>query len=242
MGHKQEMLINPRSINADLLSYRLDYFTCKRVLDLAVALMGLLFLAPILIVIALLIMLDSRGPALFIQKRVGAKRRLIGAKEYWEVTPFYVYKFRTMKHKCDQTVHKQFIEAFAKGDIPTGSEKKAQIKLTDDPRVTRIGKILRQTSLDELPQLINVIKGEMSLVGPRPVPDYEVEQYRPDQRVRLHALPGITGLWHVKGRSQVSFDEMIRMDIEYIQNRSLWLDIKILLLTIPAALSGRGAY
>lgn len=242
MGQRQETLTNSRGIHAGLLTYRLDYFAFKRVLDLTIALMGLLFLAPALIIISLLIMLDSRGPVLFIQKRVGAKRWRVGSKEHWEVTPFHVYKFRTMKHNCDQTVHKEFIEAFAKGDIPADSEMKAQVKLTDDPRITRLGKILRRTSLDELPQLINVIKGEMSLVGPRPVPEYEAAQYRPDQRARLHALPGITGLWQVKGRSQVSFDEMVRMDIEYIQNQSLWLDIKLLLLTIPVALSGRGAH
>jgi lipopolysaccharide/colanic/teichoic acid biosynthesis glycosyltransferase len=114
-------------------------------------------------------------------------------------------------------------------------------KLTDDPRLTRVGKVLRRTSLDELPQFFNVLKGEMSLVGPRPVPLYEVAEYKEWQRERLAAMPGMTGLWQVKGRSRVSFDEMVRMDIEYTRNRSLCFDLKILLLTIPAVLSGEGA-
>ena len=114
-------------------------------------------------------------------------------------------------------------------------------RLIDDPRVTRIGRILRRTSLDELPQLFNVIRGEMSLVGPRPVPLYEVAAYQPWQRERLAALPGITGLWQVRGRCELSFEDMVRLDVEYIRNQSIWLDFKILSLTIPAVLSGRGA-
>ena len=127
------------------------------------------------------------------------------------------------------------------GRARPSEESGGKFKLINDPRVTRVGRLLRRTSLDELPQLFNVLKGQMSLVGPRPVPPYEVACYRNGDRKRLAALPGITGLWQVRGRCQVSFDEMIRMDVEYIAKASLCFDLRILLLTIPAVLNGRGA-
>jgi lipopolysaccharide/colanic/teichoic acid biosynthesis glycosyltransferase len=146
-----------------------------------------------------------------------------------------------MVQDADPTAHQAFIKAFAEDRVESSGTNGAKFKMTEDPRVTRVGRMLRRTSVDELPQLMNVLRGDMSLVGPRPVPTYEVAEYRAWHRERLAALPGITGLWQVNGRSQVSFDDMIRMDIDYVRSRSLWLDVRILLLTLPAVLAGRGA-
>jgi lipopolysaccharide/colanic/teichoic acid biosynthesis glycosyltransferase len=217
------------------------YFACKRALDLVLAAALLLLLSPLLLLIAVLVKLDSSGPALFVQQRVGARRRVSEGRTIWEIQSFPCYKFRSMVRDADQSLHQDFIKAFAAGRIETSPEVGSKFKLTDDPRVTRVGRILRKTSLDELPQLVNVLRGEMSLVGPRPVPTYEVTEYQGHHYERLAALPGITGLWQVKGRSQVSFDNMIDLDIEYVRNKSLWLDMKILVSTIPAVLSARGA-
>ena len=146
-----------------------------------------------------------------------------------------------MVRDADPSPHHAYIKAFIEGRIEASDEAGAKFKLTGDPRVTQVGRLLRRTSLDELPQLLNVLKGEMSLVGPRPVPIYEAADYQAWHYERLMALPGITGLWQVQGRCQVSFEEMIRMDIEYARHQSLWLDLKILFLTLPAVISGRGA-
>ena len=191
-----------------------------------------------MLVVALLIRLDSRGPAIFVQKRVGARPRLENGRVRWETCTFKFYKFRSMTHRADDALHRNHIKAFIDGTLDTSS---GTFKLNNDPRITRIGAFLRRTSLDELPQLWNVIKGDMSLVGPRPVPTYEVEGYQPRHFERLHVMPGITGLWQVKGRSQVTFEDMINLDIEYVRTRSLWVDMKLLFLTVPAALWGRGA-
>jgi lipopolysaccharide/colanic/teichoic acid biosynthesis glycosyltransferase len=221
------------------------YHHSKRLLDLALAVCLLMLLFPVMLVIAILIKLDTRGPALFIQERVGAKRQSQDGRTYWKVENFQIFKFRTMAVNADESVHQAFIKAFVEGDqqkLSTDFNMDSnRFKLKGDPRVTRVGRVLRKTSLDELPQLFNIIKGEMSLVGPRPVPTYEVAEYQPDHHERLAALPGVTGLWQVKGRSRVSFEEAISMDIEYVRTQSLWLDLKILFLTIPAVLLGRGA-
>ena len=217
------------------------HFLCKRLLDLAIAVPALLFLAPVLVFIGLLIMIDSKGSPIFAQTRAGSKRRRAGAGDLWEITPFTIYKFRTMYQNCDQSLHQAFIKSFAAGDVDAGSDQGAEFKLNDDPRITRAGHFLRRASLDELPQLLNVVKGDMSLVGPRPVPEYEAEYYTGEQIERLYAVPGITGLWQVQGRSQVTFAEMARMDIAYARNQSLWLDLKILMLTIPSVFTGSGA-
>ena len=217
------------------------YSAVKRCLDVTLTAALLLLLLPLMLVIAVLIKLDTPGPALFAQERVGARRRWKDGRPVWEVRTFAVCKFRSMVHNADQSVHQAYAKAFVEGCVETVDGRGAKFKLTHDPRVTRVGRILRKTSLDELPQLLNVLKGEMSLVGPRPVPTYEVAAYQAWHFERLAALPGITGLWQVNGRGQVSFEEMIRMDIEYVRHRSLWLDLRILLLTVPAVLSGRGA-
>lgn len=217
------------------------YLFLKRCMDFVVALIALLFLWPFMLVISAMIMVDSPGSPIFTQKRVGARWRSSGLIGYWETTHFKCHKFRTMTHKCDQSMHEAFIKAFVSAEIEGSQETGLPYKLNNDPRVTRVGRWLRKTSLDELPQLVNILKGEMSLVGPRPVPLYEVAAYKEWHRERLNALPGLTGLWQVKGRSQVTFDEMARLDIEYVHNQSILLDLKLLLSTIPAVMSGNGA-
>ncbi len=218
-----------------------SYYMGKRILDFVIALIACILLAPAMLLIAIAIKLDSPGPALFKQARVGARRAASEGTTQWETRTFTIYKFRTMFQNADPTLHKQHVQAFVSGELKPTKDKGAAFKLTNDPRVTRLGRILRKTSLDELPQLFNVLKGDISIVGPRPVPVYEVASYQPWHRERLAALPGITGLWQVNGRCALSFDEMIRLDIEYVRRQSLWLDLKIMLMTIPAVLSGRGA-
>src|SRR5207248_4538722 len=160
-----------------------------------------------------------------------------GGRAFWLVQNFTMYKFRSMVENADSSVHEAYIRDFVEGRAHPSLENGGTFKLTNDPRVTRLGRFLRKFSLDELPQLLNVLRGEMSLVGPRPVPPYEVACYGNGHHRRLAALPGITGLWQVKGRCCVSFEEMVRLDVEYIRNASLLFDLKLLLLTIPAVLS-----
>ena len=204
----------------------------KRCLDVAGSLALLLMVSPVLFLIAALMKLTSPGPILFRQARVGQMAK-----------PFTMLKFRTMRVNADPRLHHEFVTTFIKSSAqlhPAGS--KALFKLTNDPRVTPLGRILRKSSLDELPQLWNVLRGDMSLVGPRPPLAYEVEQYQPWHRRRvMDAKPGITGLWQVGGRSQTTFDEMVRLDLRYARTRSLWTDIRILLATPRAVISGKGA-
>jgi len=217
------------------------YYLSKRWLDVVLAGFLLILLLPLLLLIAVLVTLDSPGPVVFTQKRVGAQRRRLGRQAIWVVQDFTMYKFRSMIQNADSSVHEAYIREFVEGRARATAESGGKFKLTNDPRVTRIGTLLRKYSLDELPQLFNVLKGDMSLVGPRPVPPYEVACYGNGHHKRLAALPGITGYWQVKGRCRVSFEEMIRMDLEYIRNASFGYDLKILFLTIPAVLSRRGA-
>jgi len=209
----------------------------KRAMDLVLTTLILLFLLPLLGGIAVLIKLDSPGPIIFVQERVGTRRRFYKGQAVWEQRNFRFYKFRSMAQNADESLHQAYIQEFVEERLDTTRV----VKLTDDPRVTRVGSILRRTSLDELPQLFNVLRGQMSLVGPRPVPLYEAAAWEDWHRERLAALPGITGLWQVQGRGRVTFTEMVRMDIEYVRNQSLSMDIRLLLSTIPAVLSGRGA-
>lgn len=207
----------------------------KRCMDVVASALGLLLSSPLLLLIALAIKLSSKGPVLFRQVRVGQ----YGA-------PFLFFKFRSMCAGNDPAIHREYVQALISGQAGHKSITDAggkAYKLTKDPRVTRIGALLRKTSLDELPQLYNVLKGEMSLVGPRPAIPYEVQAYDVWHRRRvLEAKPGITGLWQVKGRSRVTFDEMVRLDVRYAMTRSLWLDLKILLQTPSAVILGEGAW
>jgi lipopolysaccharide/colanic/teichoic acid biosynthesis glycosyltransferase len=228
-----------RETNVVRLSDELYHFY-KRSIDVTIASVMLILLAPLLVLIAVLIRIDSPGPVLFVQERVGAKRRRHGGRMVWTRQNFAVYKFRSMTHAADEAPHIAHIKAFVEGTVE-GAANGAAFKLANDRRVTRVGNVLRRTSLDELPQLLNVLLGEMSLVGPRPSPTYEFSEYEEWHRERLAAVPGLTGLWQVSGRCDVSFEEMIRMDLEYVRNRSVWLDVKILAQTIPAVISGRGA-
>jgi lipopolysaccharide/colanic/teichoic acid biosynthesis glycosyltransferase len=206
--------------------------TMKRGLDIIGAFALLLMLAPLFLLIAALMKLTSRGPVFFRQQRIGR-----GAK------PFEILKFRTMYTGADHALHQEFVTRLIKknGEVHEPG-KNAPFKIANDPRITPIGRILRKTSFDELPQLWNVLRGDMSLVGPRPPIQYEVEQYEPWHCRRvLEAKPGITGLWQVSGRSRTTFDEMVRLDLRYARTCSLWTDIKILLATPAAVISGKGA-
>jgi lipopolysaccharide/colanic/teichoic acid biosynthesis glycosyltransferase len=217
------------------------YLLAKRAVDLVVGLALLVVLSPLMVAIALGIALTSRGPVFFVQQRAGARRRRGrgGDEIVWEARSFACFKFRTMTQGADESVHISHIEAFVQGALES---QDGDFKLRDDARVTRFGAFLRRTSLDELPQLINVVKGDMSLVGPRPVPLYEVNAYpRSAHLERLMARPGITGLWQVKGRSRVEFEGMVGMDIQYIRRQSILLDLALIVMTVPSVLLRRGA-
>lgn len=243
-----EQLVETTTVPVSKAHYRKErsgdgavYTFLKRSTDIVVTSAALLLLLPLMLFIAVLVKLDSPGSAFFIQKRVGSKRKVENGEIKWEVTTFPMFKFRSMKQNADQSLHQAHIKAYAEGQLKGDKADSAQFKLKEDPRITRLGKFLRKTSLDELPQLLNILRGEMSLVGPRPVPEYEVAYYEPAHFERLEALPGMTGLWQVYGRGRVTFDEMMEMDIEYVRTRNLWLDIKLLLATVPAAVRGEGA-
>jgi lipopolysaccharide/colanic/teichoic acid biosynthesis glycosyltransferase len=203
----------------------------KRTFDilftLGVAVLGL----PFYLLIAILIKLTSEGPVLFVQDRVGQDGR-----------SFQFFKFRTMLVDNSDHQHRSFAEDYIKGSLMNGSEEGRVFKLQNDPRVTSIGRFLRKTSLDELPQFINVLRGEMTLVGPRPPLSYELAHYKEWHRGRLAVKAGLTGLWQVSGRSTVPFDEMVMLDLYYIENWSLALDMKIILRTVPVMLFGLGGY
>lgn len=194
----------------------------KRAMDLCLSAFALALMSPVWLLFALAIKVDSPGPVLFKQERLGRGGR-----------PFLMYKFRSMKEEAEKEVSKLVDLNEAVGPL---------FKIRDDPRLTRVGRWLRRISLDELPQLVNVLKGEMALVGPRPPLAAEVELYQDWHKKRLEVAPGVTGLWQVSGRSEIPFDEMVMLDIYYIENWSPGLDVKILLRTMPAVFSGRGAY
>jgi len=206
----------------------------KRMIDMAGSMAVLILCLPLLALIALVVKLTSRGPVLFRQPRLGQYGR-----------KFTFLKFRSMYVNSESKIHEEYVKQFITGAAGTeqsnGTEQKLY-KLTADPRITPVGRILRSTSLDELPQLFNVLAGEMSLVGPRPPLSYEYDRYDLWHKQRLLAVkPGITGLWQVDGRSRVKFDEMVRLDIRYARTWSLWLDIKILMRTPRAVVTGSGA-
>ncbi|HEX7735965.1 MAG TPA: sugar transferase [Ktedonobacteraceae bacterium] len=223
------MLVQSASAQ-ETVHLKLSYLRAKRVLDVVVSLLLLPLFGLVMPVIALLIHLDSQGPILYRQKRIGQNG-----------VEFDFFKFRSMYVNNDDASHRTAVQQFMNGhQLNHGNSTSDFYKLKNDRRVTRVGKFLRKTSLDELPQFLNVLRGEMSLVGPRPPLSYEVERYSPRDLLRLAGKPGLTGTWQVYGRSRVSFKEMIEMDISYLQKQSLRYDLKLIFLTIPVMLLGRG--
>jgi len=207
-----------------------------RALDVAVSAVLLLVLLPVFVALAVAIRLDSTGRALYRQRRVGRNQE-----------PFTVNKFRTMHSGAGHETHREFVigliaaRELAPGETHAQRDQTNFFKMANDTRVTRVGRFLRKSSLDELPQLWNVLRGDMSLVGPRPPIPYEVEHYPPHWFDRFAVKPGMTGLWQVSGRSELGLEEMIALDVEYARTRSLWLNVKILARTVPVVFAGRGA-
>ena len=212
------------------------YEAVKRIQDFTMALMALVLLSPLWLLFALIIKLTSSGPAIYKQtEALGRYGRRIT-----------MYKFRTMYADMDNAHHKEAIAKFVQGEhldtIQKDGQKLRVYKITRDPRVTSVGRILRKSGLDEIPQLVNVLRGELSIVGPRPPLVYEYELYSKEHGRRLEVLPGITGLYQVTARSQVPFEKMVEIDMDYIRRRSYWLDLKIILMTPWVLLTGMGAY
>ncbi len=205
------------------------YLPLKRVVDVVLSATALLILLPLLVMLALAIKLHSPGPVLFRQTRIGKDGK-----------PFTFLKFRSMRDSADTSIHQEHVAALIRNHALAPTDGKSA-KIERDPRITGLGRILRKTSVDELPQLINVLRGEMSLIGPRPCIPYEAELFQEWHKRRFEVLPGLTGWWQIKGRNRVSFDDAMRMDIYYIDHLSLWLDLKILIFTPFAVLTGKGA-
>ncbi len=248
-----------------VIADRRAYYSVKRLMDLAMASVLLILLLPIMVVVGLAIFVYSPGPIFFVQERVGAKRRGHGKSARWEPATFRCFKFRTMHVHADSAIHEAYIRALidnneqemqAVQERATEPRKLTNLqkapaaqsaptrprKLTDDARIIRPGKILRKLSLDELPQLLNVLRGDMSMIGPRPAIPYEVKMYKPWHMLRLQAQPGLTGLQQVTARCTKDFDEQVKLDIQYIQRQSIWLDLKIAIKTPLAIIFGTGAY
>jgi len=198
------------------------YLITKRIVDVIGVLVAFTLFLPFWPIIVLAIKLDSRGPIFFKQQRIGYRGK-----------PFLMFKFRSMIDGAD---------ALRRELLHLNETTGPVFKIRKDPRLTRVGAFLRKTSLDEVPQLINVLVGEMSLVGPRPLPVDQVDLTLPEQQERASVLPGLTCLWQINGRSHICYEDWMRMDLEYIRQRTLWLDLKILIKTIPAVLSGKGAF
>jgi lipopolysaccharide/colanic/teichoic acid biosynthesis glycosyltransferase len=212
------------------LSVNQRYLRLKRLLDLGLTLLILPLLCLIVVIVGLAIRLDSEGPIFFRQKRVG----LYGEE-------FTMYKFRSMYVNGSDRIHQETIRRYIQGEKLNGhSSGNNAYKLENDPRITRVGRFIRKTSIDELPQFFNVLRGEMSLVGPRPPIEYETKLYNDRAWLRLSGKPGLTGPWQVYGRSAVPFDEMVEMDIAYLRNQSILEDIKLIVLTIPVMILARG--
>ena len=203
----------------------------KRISDMFIAALTLALFSPFWLLIALLIKFDSKGPVFYLQERVGMDGRI-----------FVVYKFRTMRMDADSEIHREYQRKFIAGhaEANVGDAKEPAYKLRNDPRITRVGRMLRRLSLDEVPQLLNVLRGDMSIVGPRPPIPYEVEAYELRHRRRLDMKPGLTGLWQVSGRNRLPFEEMVKLDLFYIENWSLLFDVKIILRTVMVMLRGDG--
>ncbi len=210
------------TLSQEKINRRYFYRCVKRLFDFCASLIALIPLSVIFLLIAILIKLDDRGPIMFTQTRVGRNGKL-----------FKIYKFRSMRVNAEDLLEKLKAHNQVEGPM---------FKMKDDPRITRVGKFLRKTSLDELPQLLNVVKGDMSLVGPRPPLPAEVEQYSDYDKQRLYVMPGCTGLWQATERNNTGFSGMVKLDLEYIQKASVWLDLKIILMTIKVIFVPNGAY
>ncbi|NOU36431.1 MAG: sugar transferase [Kiritimatiellaceae bacterium] len=195
----------------------------KRLMDVVCSLMAIVLLIPLFIVVSVLIVIEDGWPVLYVQPRVGINGRI-----------FNFYKFRSMRRGADRIKEQLMAQNESTGGVI--------FKMKKDPRITRIGRVLRRFSIDEMPQFFNVLSGDLSLVGPRPPLPSEVAQYTLEERKRLHVKPGLTCLWQVGGRSDIPFDQQVRLDMEYIHSRGIWQDIRIMLKTVPAVLFGRGAY
>ena len=234
-GGKKAIDMNAMLYNSKVVNHSVASFSnvCKRGIDIIGSIVGIMLFSPFFIVIPIVIKCCSKGPVFFKQVRVG----LYGQT-------FLCFKFRTMKVSNNADIHKEFMRNFIKnGDGTSNTTQKCTYKITNDPRVTWIGRFLRKSSLDELPQFFNVLLGHMSLVGPRPAISSEVEEYNLWHKRRvLEAKPGITGIWQVKGRSRTDFNNMVRMDIQYIQKRSPLLDLALIFKTPIAMFSAKGAY
>ena len=202
----------------------------KRLLDLVVATACLAVSLPLLVTVAVLIRLTTPGPALFRQARVGRNQH-----------PFVLYKFRTMYAGCDDRVHKEYVRQLLTDDNPSAGGESGLYKLENDPRITPVGRFLRRASIDELPQLLNVIRGDMSLVGPRPALSWEADLLEPAYLQRFRVAPGLTGLWQVSGRNSLTMRQGLELDMEYLRRQSFVFDLWILLKTVPVVLSTRGA-
>ncbi|WP_345796950.1 sugar transferase [Peribacillus muralis] len=210
-------------LTADQVNANVSYLRTKRIIDIIGSLLGIIFLSPLFILVAILIKIeDPKGPVFFKQVRVGKAE-----------TEFHMYKFRSMVSDAEERL---------KDLLALNEVSGAMFKMKDDPRITRIGKFIRKTSIDELPQLWNVLKGDMSLVGPRPPLLREVEEYTSYDKQRLLVTPGCTGLWQVSGRSNVGFEEMVKLDLIYIDNRNLFFDLKIILKTVKCMINSDEAY
>lgn len=206
----------------------------KRLMDIVGSAIALVLLAPVFLLVALLVKLSSKGPVLFKQERLGQFGK-----------PFTFLKFRSMYENNDPHIHREFMKRVINGNHDGEEDSQAQkyYKMTNDPRITRVGRLLRKTSLDELPQFFNVLRGEMSLVGPRPPLAYECQEYDIWHRRRVFEVkPGLTGLWQVNGRSRIRFDDMVRLDLQYVRTWSLWLDVLILIKTPGAIMFGGDAF
>ena len=212
------------------ITFKPGYIRAKRVLDISFSLLIFIPLSIVIIIFAVLIRIDSKGPIFFRQKRIGM-----------DVVSFDMLKLRSMYIDSDDSLHRESIKQYMNGEVINGSVHSNNLyKLVDDPRVTRVGRFIRKFSIDELPQFINVLRGEMTLVGPRPPLPYEVEEYGPRDWIRLSGRPGLTGTWQVYGRSRVPVKEMVEMDIEFLGEQSMMYDLKLIALTLPVMLQGRG--
>jgi len=222
------MAVQTPSVQA--IAIKPSYLQMKRAFDIIFTLLLLIPLLFVMAIVAILIRFDSKGPILFRQKRLGLNGR-----------EFTMYKFRSMYVNSDDSLHRNAIVHYMNGKkLRDEAVTNNSYKLGDDPRITRVGELIRKTSIDELPQFFNVLRGEMTLVGPRPPLAYEVEYYTPRDWLRLSGKPGLTGLWQVHGRSQVPFRDMVEMDITYLQRQSFWEDLKLIASTPIVMILGRG--